>query len=348
MPRTMTVSALFAAGLFAAAALGQPPGGTNPIQPPKGKKPPPDEKAKPADPTDAAVKAALANDPDVQVARAKLLLAEAELGKARQAVVLKVMTLKATIQEQKLAVEAARERVAWASRMEKLGYMEQRQVLMDREKMVSAEAALARAQKELDLLTGGGGKELGVEVSPAGNAETVARAIEWLMKTQDERVKTDAGLQFLSEAVVRLRSVKGPIPDRIRAALDKSVKLGAKGEKVNLRQALEVFKKEAGLDATVRGPVDEFSAITSDGEELPVGAWFQLFEDYAGLPNEFFQAGAPAAQPRKARFYVRDYGLLVAPADAAPPEAPTLTEFWKQRPPGTGERRGKEAPPKGK
>ena len=47
--------------------------------------------------------------------------------------------------------------------------------------------------------------------------------------------------------------MKGPIPDRIRAALDKPVKLGAKGEKMTFDKALEVFRKEAGLDVPVRG-----------------------------------------------------------------------------------------------
>ncbi len=36
---------------------------------------------------------------------------------------------------------------------------------------------------------------------------------------------------------------------------------------------------------------------------------------------------------RKARFHVREYGVLLAPADSAPPDAPALTEFWKQKPP---------------
>ena len=61
------------------------------------------------------MKAALANDPDVQVARAKVLLAEAEMAKARQAVVLKVMTLRASIEEHRRNVDAASERLAWST-----------------------------------------------------------------------------------------------------------------------------------------------------------------------------------------------------------------------------------------
>src|SRR5205823_277808 len=137
-------------------------------------------------------------------------------------------------------------------------------------------------------------------------------------------------------------ALKGPIPERIRAALDKPVKLGAKGEKVTFEKALEVFKKEAGLDVPVRGSLPAVEApdpknpnecknqpiqIKSEGEELPVGAWFQLFEDNAVLMNP--RGGGTT----RYRFYVREYGLFISPTDTAPPDALALTEFWKQKPP---------------
>lgn len=114
---------------------------------------------------------------------------------------------------------------------------------------------------------------------------------------------------------LKREAVKGPIPDRIRAALDKSVKLGAKGEKVTLAKALEVFKKDAGLDVPVR-EFGRVTAITTDGEELPVGAWFQLFAD-GNLDL---------------RFLVREHGLLIAIKDQAPPDALGVVEFWKHKP----------------
>ena len=45
---------------------------------------------------------------------------------------------------------------------------------------------------------------------------------------------------------------RGPAADRIRAALDKRVKLGEKGADVSFDDALQAFKKDAGLDVTVR------------------------------------------------------------------------------------------------
>ena len=88
MSRRTMVSALCVAGLCAVTALAQPPKGdpvrNDPSQPNKGKALDAfakamregvaleaSDKAKPADPADAAVAAALANDPDVMVARAR-------------------------------------------------------------------------------------------------------------------------------------------------------------------------------------------------------------------------------------------------------------------------------------
>jgi hypothetical protein len=317
MSRRLTVSALFAAGLFAV-AVAQPPAGAPP-QPDVKKG---DDKKK-ADPADGLVAAALANDPDVKVARAKVQLAEAELAKARQGVVLKVMTLTASIKELKRAVEAAQERAAWAERMVKQGVGDGRQLLDERAKLETAQAALARAETELKLLTGGGGQEFRTEVVPGRDADHVARAVEWLMKAQDDantRYEAAFALAALGLSVEK-HAVKGPIPDRIRAALDKPVKLGANGEAVPFEKAMEIFKKDAGFDVPVRGPGDlvKSPVIVSQGEELPVGAWLQLYQDYGSGGNS--------------RFYVRDYGLLFTDKSSAPPDAPTVTEFWKQKPP---------------
>jgi len=309
-------------------AVGQPPpGGNKAFQPDKGpdKKQPLGDKVKSADPTDAVVAAALANDPDVKVARAKVQLAEAELAKAKQAVVLKVMTLQASIREAKAHVEQCRDRAAWADRMVEKGVLDTAKAREERGKLESAQSALARLETELKLLTNSGTGEFKVSELPGGNASDVAKGLEWLMKSQahDDQAAVIAALVAAGyQGYWEKAAVKGPIPDRIRAALDKPVKLGAKGEQIDLVKALEVFKKEAGLDVPVRGVGDLVKApvITSQGEELPVGAWLQLFQDYSW-------AGGSA------RFYIRDYGLLFTDKTAAPPDAPTLTEFWKQKPP---------------
>jgi hypothetical protein len=311
MSRRMMVSALFLAGLFAVGAMGQEPKSPGPAPKPKEKK---------TDPTDAAVAAALVNDPDVLVARAKVQLAEAELAKARQAVVLKVMTLNAAVQEQKSAVAAAEDRLAWSARMVEKGLMDKRQMVEDRTKLESAKAALTRSQMELKLLTGGD-REQGVEFTPStAHERAMASGLRYLMSARPgEESQHATALAFLAglDAYRTAHAIKGPIPDTIRAALDKRVKFGRKDFKVfvTFEEALAIFKKEAGLDVPVRILVKDVSSILPEGEELPVGAWFQLFAD--GNPD--------------ARFLVREYGLLVAPKTTAPPDAVSVMDFWKQK-----------------
>lgn len=342
MQRLLAASALFALALFTATATSQPldPGGQLPL-PKKGadEMKPLGEKTVVVTPTEAAIAAALANDPDVKMARAKIQLAEAELAKARQAVTLKVVSLKSKIDQLKNEVRAAEDRVAWTARMLEKGVIQQSQLLAERDKLEASKAALALAEAEWKLLTG----------SPVAGAagdpnydRAVAAGLTLLGKHQEGHyAEASTTLAFLALLNARERStMKGPIPERIRAALDKPVKIGAKGEKVTFEKAMEVFKKEAGLDVPVRGtyPVltvadpkkpNEFQQrpieIVSEGEELPVGAWFQLLEDNAVFPQ---RVGAAT----RFRFYVRDYGLLISSSDAAPPDAPALTEFWKQKP----------------
>jgi hypothetical protein len=321
------VSALFIAGLLAVFALGQPPGGNSDPSQSATKKPAPGPKtgSGKADPADADVKAALAHDPDVQVARAKVLLAEAEMAKARQAVVLKVLTLRASIEELRGNVDAASERLAWSSRLVKTGQAPQSAVADDRAKVEAAKAALTRAETELRLLIGSG-KEVGLEGASGTTDAVIPRASLWLARQALLDPPPVAGAHSNTVAALAAlylsganKAPVGAIPDRLRAALDKTVKLGAKGQEVTFEKALEVFKKEAGLDVTVRYGVNAggIGNIISEGEDLPVGAWFQLYQDSGG----------------HGILYVREYGLLFSHKQFAPPDAPTLTEFWKQKPP---------------
>ncbi len=312
--RRLTASALFALTLCATTISAQPP---NPEPQPKAL----GEKAdkKPADPTDAGISAALANDADVKMAKAKIQLAEAELAKARQVVTLKVLTLKAKIDQLKGELVAAEERVKATKGMVDKGTLPQAPLLIEREKLATAKTALALAEAEWKLLTGSDSDKL------------TARAVE-LLDNRKRNAELEDRLVSNYRAILELqKKLVGAVPDQIRAALDKPVKLGAKGERVPFEKALEVFKKEAGLDVSVRGfPTAIFDpvtgrelldstgqprtiGITSQGETLPVGAWFQLLQD-----------------ENRGAFYVREYGLLFA--TTAPPDAPTLTEFWKQKP----------------
>lgn len=295
MRRRTTASALAAVAVFAGLSPGQPPA-------PKA----------PADPTDALIQKALANDPDVQVARAKLALAEAEVAKARQAAVTRVLMLRDTVEQQRQAVARASESFALKERLAKANQLSREELLVAQDRLAATRAALERAETELRLLTGDGPKA----AAPRATSDDIAAEIAGLLAQSYPNAAAEA-LALLNQRV-GAKGTTGPIPDRIRAALDKKVRLGGKGDGISLDAAMEVFKKEAGLDVPIRPTPSPMPRIVLDGEELPIGAWFQMFQDHGG------HAGIT--------FYVRDYGLLVANRQTAPPDAMTLTEFWRTRP----------------
>jgi hypothetical protein len=296
-----------------ATAAAQPPGGANQPQPKRAEKKP--------DPADSAIAAALANDPDVKMAQAKMQLAEAELAKSRHAVTIKVVTLKAKIEQLKAQLVPLERQVELVTRSVKSGGASVAELYPIAEKLEAAMSSLALAETDWKLRTGGAGAgPLGAVPNPDHDA-AVAAGLRWLNNRQQGASHADASAALLgylvaSELVRERAAVKGLIPSRIRAALDKPVKLGAKGEKVTFAQAVAAFKKEAGMDVPVR-EVARVSGITSEGEELPVGAWFQLFAD----------------RNLDVRFLVREYGLLVTLKAEAPPDAVGVVEFWKHKPP---------------
>lgn len=342
MQRLLAASALFALAVLATTATGQQPAPKGEPQPTKKAEPKP---ANPVDRTEAAIAAALANDPDVKMAQAKIQLAEAELAKARQAATLRVVALQGKLDQLRTELRSAEERFAHMNRLVNAGQGAQQELLGAREKLEAAKAALAAAEAELKLLTGGG--------SAGARPDSFLDGTARLLLT-DRTADATALSSLLNDYMAAARPARpaGPIADRLRAALDKPVKLGAKDEVVTLEKALEVFNKEVGLEVPVRGEpatprpfIDRTTGqprvnpkgevviirpeVVSHGETLPVGAWFQMFQDSSGFT-----------------LYVREYGLLAATKQTAPPDAPTLTEFWKQRPPVPAAKTGtKDEPP---
>lgn len=292
----------------------QPPAKVEPPPVPKAPPAKADPTKKPADPTDAAIAAALAHDADVKMARAKIQLAEAELAKAKFLVTQKVVTAHVALRDARAAVLAAEQQVeaifAQLRDQRVPNAQDRSDYRLALSRVESAKSKLAFAETEWKLLTG------------AGRAAEGGSSVEWFF----ERFRVPqphADAHFLAEAfeaailldVVRAKPPVGPVSDRIRAALDKPVKLGAKGKAVQVADAVDVFKRSAGLDVPVRGADALEAVLEISGEELPVGAWFQLFQDELGFT-----------------VYVREYGLLFAKKGNAPADAVTLTEFWKQKP----------------
>lgn len=333
-------SALFGLGAVSLIAVGQP-------TPEKKATDRPAEKKK-ADPIETAIDSALANDPDVRMARAKIQLAESELAKAQQQVVVKVVTLHASIQEQRQVLASAEERYRLVAEGFAKGGASKKDILPEREKLEAVKAQLARLETELKLVTGthvaGNANAPADEVhkaaarqgltcaachaGPGPHAAYPTALSWWLTRQPPQPLDSKKAIDFFNARMGQSQSIQGPVVDRIRGALDKPVRLGAKGEQVTLDKALEVFKKEAGLDVPVRKigfitpggtlggkPDAQQPRLESQGEELPVGAWLQLYQDFGN-----------------GMFYVREYGLLFASKGYnQPPDAVPLIEFWKQK-----------------
>lgn len=297
MRRRTTASALAAVGLFAGLTAGQPPA--------------PPAKA-PADPTDALIQKALANDADVQVARAKLALAEAEVMKARQAAVAKVLLLRDVVNQHRAAVAQQQEVLDLKERMAKAHQLSREELLLAQEKVATTKAALARAETDLRLVVGEGPK---AAAPPRSDSSDVTEEIAGLLASLDPQAVARA--LDRTRGAAGLTALAGPVPARLARALEKKVSLGEKGTKVTLEAALEGFKARAGFDIPVRPMPTPMPEIVSDGVELPVIAWLQMFQDLGGQHGTMFT------------FYVREYGLLVANGQTAPPDAVSLTAFWR-------------------
>lgn len=324
-----------------------PPTGEKAAPPPKAA----EKKAadKKDEPVERLIEAALAADPDVKMARAEIALAEAKLAKARQGVAVKVTTLRATVQELRSAVASAADKIAHTEGMVKKGFMSAEQVQAEKDKLEAARLRLAGAEAELKLVAGDGPRAPGPAGgdTPAGELAAYqaylgghgtsvqqSRLLAALLAAQPHGGKAtacnachDTGKQpaLLDQDWARCPAIvqevarpvpaapKGPVPDRLRAALDKPVSLGAKGTVVTFDQAVEAFRK-VGLDVPIRVQ-NQLQPVESFGEELPVAAWLQLFADRT--------AGT--------KVLVREYGLLVT-REGAPPDAVSVFDFWKQKP----------------
>jgi hypothetical protein len=298
MRRRTTASALAAVGLFAGLTTGQPPA--------------PPAKA-PADPTDVLIQKALANDPDIQVARAKLALAEAEVMKARQAAVARVLTLRDAVTQHKATVARLMDVLKMKEAMRAAARsVSNEEVLAAQERVAVAQAELARAETELRLMTGEGPK---AAAPPRADSSDVTEEIAGLLASLDPQAVARA--LDRTRGAAGLTALAGPVPARLARALEKKVSLGEKGRRVTLEEALEGFKARAGFDIPVRPMPSPMPEIVSDGVELPVIAWLQMFQDLGGRQGEGFA------------FYVREYGLLVANRQTAPPDAVSLTAFWR-------------------
>ncbi len=265
---------------------------------------------------------ALRDNPDVRLAAAKLAEAAAELNKARLSVVQKVASQYQAVEAQKAAVDGAAAELEETKAAYKAASVSKADMRAAEQKLIDAKAKLAQLEAELPYL-------LGEEAEGKNTTAALLGAATRPPRPEDAELMRHAFLDIIGRAPTLAEAaafgpdgklyvaVQGPTADRIRAALDKPFTYNGKDIVLSeiikkMSEALQIASqglviKDAAHDVT------NVNGVSVDFDNMPLGATLEWVEDT--LPNY--------------RFYVRDYGLVFAARDQAPPGAPLLHDFWK-------------------
>lgn len=243
------------------------------------------------------VAVALKQHPDIKVAEAKVAVAAAVLDQARLTVTQRVGPAFARIQTAKVKVAAAEDDLNRVAGMVKKGIVSKAEADRADAAVLASKAELATAEAELKAVTGGG------EPADAESARSKYARLR-LAQLKDVHPETTS-------------APAGTVADKLRAVIDKKVKFPEQ-KGVPFVKVVDALKAAAGIDFTVRLP--NHAQFTEQGVNVPAGemtvsAWTELMLDE-------FNVGRI-----KYAFYIREYGLLLAAVDAAPPGALSLTEF---------------------
>jgi Surface antigen variable number repeat len=253
---------------------------------------------------------ALKNNPDIQVAEAKLHTAEAELRRVRMRVASEISTLRAEIHAAQAALEEGEDRYQRARLLHAKGSISLEDLAAAKLTKLKLAGELAFLQAKLPLLLG---------THPGGSA-TSRLLDEIIRKKWNEPIK-----DTLTPPPVNQES---PQHEKLRKALDMPAHFP--NVEISLVDLMEYIRdKGLGFNTVIR-----VKSLKKDKLKIqlvtpiPLGAAFQYIED------EFDVV-----------FILRDYGIVVVGAmDRLPPDAVRLIDFWKRgMPPGAPK---KDAPPK--
>lgn len=259
----------------------------------------------------------LKNNADIRAAEAKVREAEAELNRVRHQIVAKVATLKHDVTTAKKMLEFTEKQAALVAEASRRGASSPQEVQAALAAVEKQKADLARLETEMQSLTGGWKTVIGsMAFSPdgrqlfVGNPDGTVRI--WDARTGMHLNEVNFNLTW---EVDRSATVQTPMAERIKAALNKTVKIEAFKEEVPLSEALAYLIQKAGIDVPFRpiGKVDDVQVSLMKGD-LPLGAWLQVFEDSGDV-----------------RFVIREYGILVTASNRVPKGAISVQDFWKQK-----------------
>ena len=263
---------------------------------------------------------ALKTNGDIRVAESKLREAEAELYRARIKVVNRIVLLQQELKNSRRQVSDYQ--AAYDHSIDLLKKGLDSKVIVDdfAAKLQLAKLDVTRAEAEMDLLCGKTHKDL------AGGA--TARAIEWLARTQiAEGTHIGEGFRIWDLSADTIQKpgqvapgapapVQASMAEKIRKALDTSIKPPATGGEILGREFLDFLREYAKGINIQAGTVDtETAARFQLKEAIPLGALFEWAEDQFEW-----------------RFIVRDYGIVATDRKNVPPGATLLMDFWRKGP----------------
>src|SRR5262245_34558519 len=327
---------LLASLLAAAPALAQEKPAAN--QPPKPSQPAkPAEKPK-ADPDslEAVIADAMKNNPDIRAAEAKVREAEANLNKVRSEVMVQVAGSSEVVRHARDYVKSLEQTHNVKLQARAKGSISDSEVWASQAELQKSRGELAKQEAEYHKLIG---RVPGVNLPGMGavvdpNWSTPA-TVDWntaRFTTTNPNWQSDARFLFdytnkgtftpLPMTNVTYNPVASTssaasnsnMMDKIRAALDKPVKIMANGE-----VPLQSLPGELGTGADIpfrfflRNGADKVMVSLSKGE-LPLGAWLVAVQDEH--PDIVFLA--------------REYGILVTARDRAPKDAIPIADFWRR------------------
>jgi hypothetical protein len=290
---------------------------------------------------------ALRNNPDIQVAQAKLHEADAQLNRARLQVMQKIVAYHHNLEAQKAQVVAAEADFRRTKELAEKGLISEHLVHTAAANLTAAKSRLAEIQAELPYLLG---KQ---PVKTAAQSLTELSRLEQLRRFQylhalslaqsawqekgreDEKASVASALLWLARMQNADASLPSSVADKIRKALDTPVKLQV--ERISLGEIFLTLLPDQLPNLSFHLVADKQRDIKTQPIELrfkqpiPLGAALQAIQD--SVPE--------------LRIAVREYGFLVTWADQLPPDAVLVQEFWKG---GAGKssgasRTGKKNPP---
>ncbi len=298
---------------------------------------------------DEQIKRALTHHPDIRVARLQVEVAQAKLEQERQRLTQRITAIRAA----RAAAVASRDKMVQLLELRKNipGITTQAERLEAEAHLVKAQSLVAAMEAELQAAVGGPPASRACPAfdhatGPFTNARCSAchaadpRVYSGVYEVQWNQGLVQHGTRDYVTLAWDARAAKPEVPaapddfrTNLARMLDERITPAKKeGSARNLID--ELFTKAAGGKPlpVIRLPMrldekmwKDVGKYTLQGETETFGAWLQQLTD--AVSGGVRLPGEPVTTYT---LYVRDYGLLLAPAAEAPAGAVTVAEFWQR------------------